>query len=158
MNTTCYAAITEKKAYELSQNVEYDKSATSFKAGEDMRYCRNRHVACYKDLRDAWKTNNNPPSNQLNVGALRVCRQTYVDANPILWGSNVWSFRDNITWCTWASNRNAFQRRLIKKVHLSENMVLRPFKKASISEFKALEELNIDFITRDQDRVKQSMF
>jgi hypothetical protein len=145
-NTICQATITEKEAYELSKSAEYNKKATSFKAGEDMRYCRNRHATCYTELTEALQKKTLPP-NSLDVRALRVCRQAYVDANPILWGTNTWSFSSSSVWRDWRQARNALQRRLIKKVHLSQNIVLRPVTKASISEFKVWEELHLDIGT-----------
>lgn len=41
------------EAYELSKSAEYDKTASSFKDGEDMRLCENRHAACDSALRGA---------------------------------------------------------------------------------------------------------
>ncbi|KAE9374287.1 hypothetical protein N431DRAFT_503178 [Stipitochalara longipes BDJ] len=142
-NTRCQAPITEIQAYELSKSAEYDQ--TAFKDREDLRCCDNRHAICYSELQEYKEEA--PPPNRLDVSALTVCRQVYVDANPILWSTNIWSFRCKQAWNYWRFMRNAVQRRLIKKIHLGRGLIFDYITKAAIAELKALEELNIDFNT-----------
>jgi hypothetical protein len=83
------------------------------------------------------------------VGVLAVCRQVYVELNPILWTTNTWSFRDKGTWRYWVSGRNALQKRLIKKIHFSEDAAFGRINKSTIRALK-LKELNIDIYTWQQ--------
>ncbi|KAH8761397.1 hypothetical protein BGZ57DRAFT_580412 [Hyaloscypha finlandica] len=150
-NTICQSTVTEREAYELSKSAEYNKAATYFKAGEDMRACGNRHRACELELADH-STEKNLPPNRLNVGVLAVCRQVYVEVNPILWSTNTWSFQCNDTWRFWMSGRNALQKRLIKKIHFSAAAAYGLINKATILALK-LAELNMDIHTWRQYRL-----
>jgi len=109
--------------------------------------CGDRHAACYAELIAANNCENTLTPSGLDVSTLTVCRQVYVDANPILWGTNTWSFHMSSAWRLWLENRNAIQRRLLRKVHLCHSAILKFVPKATISAFKGLEELNIDIET-----------
>jgi hypothetical protein len=152
-NTKCQSSITERKAYELSKTLK-NIQKTSIKPEEaKVLLCGDRHAACYAELIAAHNCENTPSG--LNVSALTVCRQIYVDANPILWGTNTWSFHMSSAWRLWLENRNAIQRRLLSKVHLCHSAILKFVPKATISAFKGLEELNIDIETWDMIDFKQ---
>jgi hypothetical protein len=143
------------EAYELSKSAEYDKTASSFKDGEDMRLCEDRHAACDSAVRGADREH--LPPNRLNVDILVVCRQAYVEANPILWSTNTWAIHDISSWCQCRGRRNALQRRLIKKGHLGMNVVTDYVHKTAISLFKIWDELHIDITVNYRD-LKQSQF
>ncbi|KAN0102837.1 hypothetical protein V8E51_011150 [Hyaloscypha variabilis] len=145
-NTICQSSITERKAYELSKTLK-NVQTTSMKPEEaKILLCGDRHAACYADI--AVKSCDNTFTLRgLDVSALTVCRQVYVDANPILWATNTWSFHMSSAWRLWLENRNAIQRRLLRKVHLCHSAILKFVPKATISAFKGLEELNIDIET-----------
>jgi hypothetical protein len=154
LNTICQSSITEREAYELSKSAEYDKASSSMNSGEDMRVCQNRHADCYKALRG--KDRENLPPNRLDINILLVCRQAYVEANPILWSTNTWSFDRLGAWRQWRSHRNSLQRRLIKKVHLALNVILEEnIRKTDIQLFKVWEELHIDITA---NAVKEQRF
>jgi hypothetical protein len=91
------AVITEGKAYELSQSADYEQAAGSFKKGEDVRCCKNCHAACYV----AFNSEMGMPSTTLDLRLLRVCRQVYMEANPVLWGTNTWALHDRGSWVGW---------------------------------------------------------
>jgi hypothetical protein len=110
-----------------------------------MRLCGNRHRACELELANRPLEITLPP-NRLNVGVLAVCRQVYVEVNPILWSTNTWSFEYDGTWRCWMRGRNALQKRLIKKIHFSKDPYFGLINKATILALK-LEELNIDIIS-----------
>lgn len=113
-----------------------------------MRVCGNRHRDCEPELVDH-HTERDPPPNSLNVDVLAVCRQIYVEVNPILWSTNTWSFQSNGIWRDWMNCRNALQKRLIKKIHFSQGAAYGLINKATILALK-LEELNIDILTGQQ--------
>ena len=110
-----------------------------------MRLCGNRHRACELEL-VGHSTEQNLPPNRPNVGVLTVCRQVYVEVNPILWSTNTWSLECQHTWHYWMSGRNALQKRLIKKIHFSAAAAYGLINKATILALK-LAELNMDIPT-----------
>lgn len=62
---------------------------------------------------------NGPQSIQLQL--LRACRQTYLEATPILWNTNIFSFitkRAYQCFYTWFAGRTSFQKKHIKSLHL----------------------------------------
>ncbi|KAF8859281.1 hypothetical protein BDZ45DRAFT_364360 [Acephala macrosclerotiorum] len=141
-HTVCQSTTTEREAYELSRSEEYDKSASEMNEGEDMRFCRNRHVACFKALKDADR--HNRPPNKLHIELLSVCRQAYIEANPILWSTTIWSPWGYCNWRRWCDIRTPLQRQLIKKVHLDTNVVHDYVHKTNISLFANWKELYVD--------------
>ena len=86
--TVCQSHTTEREAYNLSKSEEYDRAAASFRAGEDLRFSRNRHAACYQELKEAEADSKHLPRHRVNVDVLTACRQAYVEASPILWSTN----------------------------------------------------------------------
>ncbi|CZR64417.1 uncharacterized protein PAC_14315 [Phialocephala subalpina] len=82
-HTICESTTTERETYELSKSEGYDKSAIEMKEGEDIRFCSNRHAACYKALGDADRHNH--PPNKLDIDILGVCPQAYDEASAILY-------------------------------------------------------------------------
>lgn len=111
------------------------------KEGEDMRLCENRHSACYKALKDADR--HNRPPNKLHMELLSVCRQAYIEANPILWSTTTWSPWGIGNWRTWCDLRTPLQRQLIKKVHLDTDVVRDYVHKTSITPFANWKELYV---------------
>jgi len=143
-HTICQASITEKEAYKLSRTQKNVQTVDSLKAEEaEVFLCGDRHATCLAELA-AHASEDDLPPNGLIVNVLTVCRQVYVDANPILWGSNTWSFRQSSAWRVWLANMNAVQRRLIRKVHLSQGIIFEKMPKALLSALKGLEELHVD--------------
>jgi hypothetical protein len=146
-HAVCQAAITEEEAYQLSRSKDYEEAARSMKKGEDLRCCKNRHAACYR----AFNSKLDQPSITLDLRLLRVCRQVYVEASPVLWGTNTWAFHDGSSWKGWRLigdenpfGLNATQRGMIKAVHLAPNLLRDPLTKKDLSLFKALEKVYID--------------
>jgi hypothetical protein len=127
------------------------------KEGEDVRYCWNRHHACRTELSSHDKKDDLPP-NRLKVDVLTVCRQVYVETNPILWSTNTWSFHYKDAWRCWLRKMNANQKRLVKKVHLSRGVVFDFMTKSTISALKDLEELNVDIFTWNGPDFRNSEF
>lgn len=131
----CQADVTELQAYEYSKSEDYEKAVTTNQK-PDLRNADVRHKTCYRNLTAAQNVGAQGPGG-LDLRILRVSRQIYVEANPVLWGTTTWSFRRNDHFRRWAEARNAFQRRLIKKVHLCDNRsFLRVIPKSVIMLFK----------------------
>jgi hypothetical protein len=101
--------------------------------GLDQRVCRNRHQKCYAlydDCADKPMTGmyddyiggpidlETVRRDHLPLQLLRVCRQIYIEANPILWGTNTWSFTNSRPFYKFLVARNAIQRRVLGKLHL----------------------------------------
>lgn len=54
----------------------------------------------------------------VQVQILQVCRQVYIEANPILWSSNTLSFSTAVDFSRFMSDRVAAQKASITKLHL----------------------------------------
>lgn len=52
------------------------------------------------------------------VQVLRLCRQAYLEANPILWATNVFLFRQFYTFKYFVENRNPIQKTLLRNVSI----------------------------------------
>jgi hypothetical protein len=91
----------------------------------------NGHLNCYKyfavnakygsweeklheGLQSAWHVT----ERELPLQILRVCHQTYVEANPVLWSTNTFSFNSAIAFGKFMYKANALQRRLLRKIHV----------------------------------------
>lgn len=146
-HAVCQAVITEDEAYQLSRSKDYEEAVRSMKKGGDLRCCKNRHAACYR----AFNSRLDQPSITLDLRLLRACRQVYVEASPVLWGTNTWAFHDRSSWKGWRLigdenpfGLNATQRGMIKSVHLAPNLVRYRLAKKDLSLFQALEKVYID--------------
>jgi len=135
-NHICQSPITEKEAYDLSRNVAYEQATGSFRKGEDMRICQNRHAPCYNALEAAYREN--MPLNRVDINILLVCRQAYLEANPILWNTNVWSFHCQKHWIEWYSKRHATHRKELKKVHFGMELMsgYSPYRFESVAKYQ----------------------
>jgi hypothetical protein len=165
--------VSEQEAYELYKSEEYEESAESKEPGCDKRLSRNRHAACYGCWDDGvdtpWGTYDKPiggpkdcsrlEKNRLPLEILRVCRQAYVEINPIFWRTSTWSFTHCLAFYKFMYGRNAVQRRLMNKLHLDYDnesfypqsyhvgwidFVANKTNKAMLQKFSALEVLHFD--------------
>lgn len=119
----------------------FENGASDMKAAEkdtvmDTGLCRNRHAdcyACYDDCLDKnyvmYDKNVGKPidlerlrRNRMHLDILRVCRQAYIEANSVLWGSSLWSFTHSLAFSKFMEYRNAVQRREMKNMHLDLDM------------------------------------
>ena len=55
---------------------------------------------------------------KMHLSILRCCKQTFTEANPILWSTNTFSIHDHHTLQHFMSERNATQKGYIKKLRL----------------------------------------
>ncbi|KAL8792748.1 MAG: hypothetical protein Q9195_004635 [Heterodermia aff. obscurata] len=55
---------------------------------------------------------------EMHLGLLRVCRQIYNDANPILWGTNTFSFDSVPSYQRFFEGRSDFQKAALRTLHL----------------------------------------
>lgn len=110
---------TEREAYELSKSLGSEKTSGIKAAGEYIRLCHNQHAACYA----AFCLSDRPP-NRLQIDLLGVCRQAYVEENPILWGTNTWSIGFHFHKRHYIRTPN--QKCLINKVHFETDSI-KPF-------------------------------
>ncbi|MCJ1382021.1 hypothetical protein MMC17_005133 [Xylographa soralifera] len=55
---------------------------------------------------------------KLQLALLRTCRQIYVEANEVLWGTNTFSFGETRLLRDFVAQRNATQKQLWKKIHV----------------------------------------
>ncbi|MCJ1438911.1 hypothetical protein MMC27_008301 [Xylographa pallens] len=55
---------------------------------------------------------------RLQLALLRTCRQIYVEANEVLWGTNTFSFGSTRLLKEFMAQRNATQKQLLKKIHV----------------------------------------
>ena len=129
----CDATTSEIQAHTLFHSEVYNEYAASQPAELDQRVCRYRHKPCYaryddcigRSLHSHYDDQVGGPidyqaiaRNRLPSQALRVCRQMYIEINPVLWGTNIWSFTHSRTLYKFLDSRNAVQRRILKKLHL----------------------------------------
>lgn len=80
-----------------------------------------RHQKCAKAIPSKFKRWVKLSGNRLDLSILRTCHQAYIEANPILWRTNVWSFLsryDNKIANIFLKMRSAEQRRLMKMIHV----------------------------------------
>ncbi|KAH6716725.1 hypothetical protein BKA61DRAFT_654058 [Leptodontidium sp. MPI-SDFR-AT-0119] len=140
-HTVCESPVTEKQAYDLSRNESYETvikgPMSEILTKCDMRQCHNRHAVCYEALRHG-------PTRRLHIDLLSVCRQTYMEAIRLLWGTNTWSIDDFQSFRIFFGRRNALQRSLMKKVHLGSDIVIAFPPRSLVLKFGMLEELYID--------------
>lgn len=131
----CYAPVTEQEAHHLFHDLEYEQQAQTRHTSDDMRVFFNRHRDCYKQA---------VGPRHLHVEALQICRQVYVEMNPILWATNTWSFEESYYLPKWLDLRNATQRRSLAKLHMHGSIYTVQIKKSLIPKFPALEKLTLD--------------
>lgn len=128
----CQAEISDREAYEMFQNSSTMDSRED--GGPDMRLSRDRHAKCYRCYAnnfsyyhrflepgqhgDEAKRSKFLASDRVHLAILRVCRQAYVEVNPIFWGSTTWSFVHALDFCRFMHERNTIQRRFLRKLHL----------------------------------------
>ncbi|KAG4441747.1 hypothetical protein IFR05_002738 [Cadophora sp. M221] len=140
-HTVCESPITEKQAYDLSRNEPYETLVTGPMSRMvtkcDLRHCHNRHAVCYDALRHG-------PTKRLHIDLLSVCRQTYMEAIRLFWGTNTWSIDDFQSFRIFFARRNTLQRSLMKKVHLGSDIVIAFPPRSLVLKFGMLEELHID--------------
>lgn len=107
----------------------------------------------------------------MSLGLLRACRQTYAEANQILWGSNTFSFTDGITLTQLMTARTIHQKRLIGSLRLEMDWFFEQHRKdwnsaLSMALFKTLSGLRnlrlyiihdvdsqYDFSHRERDKI-----
>ena len=131
----CQANISEQAACELSKSGESDMKAAEKDTRMDTRLCRNRDVDCYSCYEDCldkrygmYDTDVGKPidlerlrKNRMYLDILCVCRQAYIEANPVLRGSTLLSFTHVLAFTKFMKFRNAVQRREMKNLHLSRH-------------------------------------
>lgn len=124
----CEANISEQAACDMFENGASDMKAAEKDTVMDTGLCRNRHAdcyACYDDCLDKnyvmYDKNVGKPidlerlrRNRMHLDILRVCRQAYIEANSVLWGSSLWSFTHSLAFSKFMEYRNAVQRREMK--------------------------------------------
>jgi hypothetical protein len=186
----CEANVSEQEAYELCKSKDYEESDESKEPGRDKRLSSNRHAACYSCWDDGldcvWGTCDKPRGgpkdgdrlerNRLPLAILRVCRQAYVEINPIFWRTSTWSFTHCLAFYKFMYGRNAVQKRLMSKLHLDYDMTsyippiyredwtsLAPNKankanKAMLQKFPALELLHLDAKSHPDSRYMAQFF
>lgn len=54
----------------------------------------------------------------MQIDILRVCRQAYIEADPVLWGSILLSSTRSLAFTKFIKHRNSVQRREISNLHL----------------------------------------
>lgn len=128
--------MSEEAAYASFTDNNVD-TLLSTEAGQiDVRKCRDRHAKCYDCYDDClvplyseYDENVGKPinpdqlaGNRVHLELLRVCRQTYIEANPVLWSSTLWSFTHSLAFTKFMEHRNAVQRRTMRKLHLDLDM------------------------------------
>ncbi|KAI9054515.1 hypothetical protein LZ554_001672 [Drepanopeziza brunnea f. sp. 'monogermtubi'] len=134
-HTVCAAQVTEREAYKLARKEDHRLIGPG-----DMTQGRNRHYHCHQVHPIGVRS-------RVHVEILSVCRQTYLEAVGVLWGTNTWSITDFQSCRAWLSRRNSLQRSLIKKIHLASDIVLTPLPMSLVAKFPVLEELYIDITT-----------
>jgi hypothetical protein len=165
----CEATVSEQEGYELFMNTR-TTDIPEEQGGLDMRLSCNRHAKCYdycKDFRIGRKDEQPSPRerlerNRIHIAILSVCRQAYVEVNPILWGSTTWSFTQGIEFYKFLGERTAIQRRFLRKLHLDiekwnqhewGSILLGQFngitKEPILKTFRALEVLHVDIKSQD---------
>ena len=83
---------------------------------------------------------------KLQLALLRTCRQVYVEANPLLWTTNTFSFGEVRLLRDFVAQRNMKQKQLLKKIHLDWNIASRSqsyFDRLPLYIIKALRGLQI---------------
>lgn len=91
--------------------------------GPDMRLSRDRHAKryrCYHHKSSPYHTFQEPAQEsyqadsgkrverkKVHLAILSVCRQAYVEVNPIFWGSTTWSFMHALDFCKFMHERRA---------------------------------------------------
>lgn len=128
----CDAETSESEAQSLFRSEEYDGRVVNQHGSLDQRICRHRHQKCYARYNDCvdrplWGYDEDVGGpidleglrcNRLPLQLLRVCRQMYIETNPVLWRTNIWSFTHSRTCYKFLASRNAVQRRVFAKIHL----------------------------------------
>lgn len=135
-NACCIARKSERSAYnatakayrksqtdnEKDQNI--NASGTSSLINAEIQTFRIRHKRCARlidldpDYESEFKIGCGP-EHRLQLALLRTSRQVYCEANHILWSTNTFSFNHAATAKMWLSNRNATQKRSLKKLHFT---------------------------------------
>ncbi|EKD15351.1 hypothetical protein MBM_06567 [Drepanopeziza brunnea f. sp. 'multigermtubi' MB_m1] len=135
-HTVCASLVTEREAYELARKEDHRLIGPG-----DMTQGCNRHYNCHQVYPTGVRS-------RVHVEILSVCRQTYLEAVGILWGTNTWSITDFQSCRAWLSRRNSLQRSLIKKIHLASDVVLTPLPMSLVAKFPVLEEFGTGFNTK----------
>lgn len=65
--------------------------------------------------------------DRLQLHLLQVCRQIYIEAIRVLYTTTTWSFDRHTGWYDFIRSRNPLQRRLVKTVHLEDNVIYSSF-------------------------------
>jgi hypothetical protein len=123
------ATVSGQEGYELFMN----SSTTDIREqeGHDMRLPRNRRAKCYSYCEDFRRRRRdaqpNPRErlehNRIHLAILRVCRQAYVEVNPILWGTTTRSFIHGKGFCKFMRERATIQRHFLRNLHLEVEML-----------------------------------
>ncbi|MCJ1293717.1 hypothetical protein MMC34_005272 [Xylographa carneopallida] len=84
---------------------------------------------------------------KLQLSLLGSCRQIYVEANKVLWGTNTFSFEGTKLLRDFLAQLNAQQKQLLRKVHVKWNALGLHFDALSKATIKALRGLKVLHIT-----------
>jgi hypothetical protein len=136
----CEADLSEHAAYELS------KIAVGEQSDQGSRFqVHTRHSKCQGIWQLSTGSATKQPQKTLDLDLLLVCRQIYIEANPILWSTTTWSFQRYDAWRSFIQGRknNTIQRHTLRRLHLDENMIYK-LDSATISRFQQLDVLHID--------------
>jgi len=145
-HVVCQATVSPSEQAELSKSQKYHEA----EGGVDTEKI---HAECHRILK--LEAEDRKPY-QINLSILRVCRQAYVETNPILWNTTTWSFSESLSGqsiSSFCNHRNALQRREMRKLDLSshiwglENIQI---SEAIVKKFKSLDTLYV--------RVKDSRY
>lgn len=93
---------------------------------------RQPHQSCDHELSQKWGYNpmtypgeeKKPDPESMHLTVLRVCRQTYNEANNVLWTTNTFSFNDaDPTFVDFMESRSTPQKKLLRKLRLQMDWV-----------------------------------
>jgi hypothetical protein len=170
----CQAEVSEQEAYRLSKSKEYDalmrtKPTTNLRGREvaigDERISRIRHDLCHTRCQEYRRRgcsvskfvalqHMHPPTAELDIQLLQVCRRIYDEANPVFWSSTTWSFDDVLMLAKFMESRNTFQKACMRSLHVDGDgsSLINYFqlwqRKSMLQGFTALETLHFE-ISRD---------
>jgi hypothetical protein len=77
-----------------------------------------RNITLFEQLHEGQQSAEHVVQREVPLQILRVCRQTYVEANPVLWSTNTFSFTSALAFGKFMYMTNALQRRLLKSIHI----------------------------------------
>lgn len=91
---------------------------------------RQPHQSCDHELSLKWGCpmdlfgHKKPDPESMHLTILRVCRQTYIEANNVLWTTNTFSFTDaDPTFVDFMEPRSTPQKQLLRKLRLQMDWV-----------------------------------